>query len=197
MKYINGKIIYKKDILKSLIEEKKVKGCTIIGKPSQEFLEKFLDDNHNINDLYKEYGIIDAANNNEAFNLFNTSISAYIPSWGDKYITDMCSIVIKNPTVEIVDRIEKLFIHIEEYYQVEVPPSIISKMTGMFSEPIAFSDILYLLPIGRQNDLAQLIGKSKQLISDMKKGKSKITLDVLKILTKEYPLLPWDYFIGR
>lgn len=196
MKYKEGKIIYKKEVLKSLIEEKKVRSCTIIGRPTQELIERFLDVSYDMNDLYRKYNLIHIADENGIPSIiYDTTASAYIPYWQDKYITEFCSIVIKNPTVEDIEQVGNLFTHIEEYYQVDVPPSIISKMIGIYSEPVAFSDILYLLPVGRQSDLAELIGKSKQLVSDIKTGKSKMTLDVLKVLMKEYPLLPWSYFI--
>ena len=194
MRYNEGRIIYKKDLLKSFIEDKKVRSCTIIGRPTKELIDKYLDKNYDLNDLYKEHNIIDSLEG-DTTTLYKTSVSTYIPDWKDEYITDMCAITIKYPTVVDIDRAEDLFESVEEYYQVEVPPSMINKMIGIYSEPMSFSDILYLLPIGRQNDLAELIGKSKQLISDMKSGKSKMTLDVLRILTREYPLLPWSYFI--
>lgn len=192
MRYKEGNIIYKKDLLKSLIRDKKVRSCTIVGAPTQELIDSYLDENNNLDDLYSKYGL---TNNSNVSSIYDTTISTYIPNWDNKDVTDICSITIKNPTEEIIDNIESLFVFIEEYYQVDVPPSMICRMIGMFSESIAFSDILYLLPIGRQGDLAELIGKSKQLISDMKTGKSKITIDVLRVLMREFPLLPWEYFI--
>ncbi|APU87041.1 hypothetical protein NPD8_3933 (plasmid) [Clostridium botulinum] len=44
-------------------------------------------------------------------------------------------------------------------------------------------------------EISMKIGKSPQLLCDMKNGRAKIGIETLALLKQEYPLLPWDEFI--
>ncbi len=54
---------------------------------------------------------------------------------------------------------------------------------------------MLILMKDNQSEIARKIGKSRQLIADMKSGKAKMGIETLALLKKEYPLLPWDKFI--
>ena len=80
-------------------------------------------------------------------------------------------------------------------YQVDVPAEITNKILGLYqNEPLTFNDIL-LLTKDTQSEIARKINKSRQLIADIKSGKSKLTIDNLSLLMNEYPLLPWNKYI--
>ena len=190
-------MIFKKEYLQLMVQEEKVKSCTIIGRPTKELIDFYFTSNSDIRDLLDkhniEYIMYSFSEPGEA-DVWTPNLGVYFPIFDKKFSTEVCSIIITNPTVNQIEQIKYLFNSIDEYYQVTVYPVYINKIVGIDKRALDFAEVLSLIP-DKQNVIAEKIGKSKQLISDIKSGKSRLTLDVLKALIKEYPLLPWDNFI--
>ena len=187
-------MVFKKEILKSMIEEGKVKACTIVGKPTQELIDNFLDRSCNMFRLYKKYDI------DGEFYIENnirkeSRVVTCMPYKNGKHTTERCSIVINYPSLEDIDNIRNLFEYIEEYYQVDVHPKYIDSILNLNDESLDFADMINMIPEKKQTEIAKKINKSKQLITDIKSGKNRPSFDVLRALMREYPLLPWDSYI--
>lgn len=183
--------IFKKDLLFNMIEEGKVNSFTVLGVPSQELVETYF----NKKDLveFLEFKNI-KCNILDEFD--RTDIGIYFPEVGRKKYVDVCSISVKRKVdIEEFKNILNLFDEVLAYYQVDVPAKIINKILGLYQdEPFTFNDMLILIK-DSQSEIARKIGKSRQLIADIKSGKSKLTIENLSALMKNYPLLPWDEFI--
>lgn len=184
-------LIFKKDLLFRMMEEGKIKSFTILGVPSQELGETY----------FKRKDLIKfLETKNIKCNILDefdrTDIGIYFPQFAGKQYTDVCSITVSR----VVGKAEfknviNLFDEVLSYYPVDVPPRIINKIIGLYKdEPLTFSDML-LMTRDSQTEIARKIGKSRQLIADIKSGKSKLTLENLSLLIKNYPLLPWNEFI--
>lgn len=179
----------KKDLLKKMISEGGIKSCTILGVPTKELVEKYFDRSYDLLNLFNKYDI------KYKLGPYNdSSVSVYFPSFHRKTYTDICSITINNPTIEQIDNVSHLFDSIEDYYQADIAPLFIDKIVGLDEDPLSFSDILTIIPES-QSEIARRIGKARQILSDIKVGKTNITINVLRPLMNEYPLIPWNYFL--
>ncbi|APH14132.1 hypothetical protein NPD5_3862 [Clostridium sporogenes] len=183
--------IFKKDLLFKMIEEGQIKSFTILGLPKQELVETYF----NRKDLIK---FLESKNIkcNILDEFDRTDIGIYFPSVGKKQYVDVCSITINKEVDEgEYNNILALFDEVLGYYQTDIPAKIINKILGLYKdEPLTFNDMLILMK-DNQSEIARKIGKSRQLIADMKSGKAKMGIETLALLKKEYPLLPWDEFI--
>ncbi|KIS21564.1 helix-turn-helix transcriptional regulator [Clostridium botulinum] len=183
--------IFKKDLLFKMIEEGQIKSFTILGLPKQELVETYF----NRKDLIK---FLESKNIkcNILDEFDRTDIGIYFPSVGKKQYVDVCSITINKEVDEgEYNNILALFDEVLGYYQTDIPAKIINKILGLYKdEPLTFNDMLILMK-DNQSEIARKIGKSRQLIADMKSGKAKMGIETLALLKKEYPLLPWDKFI--
>ena len=184
-------MLLKKEKLLKLIEENKINGCTIIGKPTKELQEVFFS-NGDLMELFKKYDI-----ENPIGEFDHTPIGVYFPVVDHKFqACEICSITISKECLneETVEKIISSFlVETFNYYQFKITPYHLDKIVS--DEKINFEDVLLFLG-DKQAEIARKIGKSRQVISDMKSGKCKCNIEVLALLMKEYPLLPWDYFIG-
>nr|WP_032072361.1 helix-turn-helix transcriptional regulator [Clostridium botulinum]BAP25609.1 hypothetical protein [Clostridium botulinum] len=183
--------IFKKDLLFKMIEEGQIKSFTILGLPKQELVETYF----NRKDLIK---FLESKNIkcNILDEFDRTDIGIYFPSIGKKQYVDVCSITINKEVDEgEYNNILALFDEVLGYYQTDIPAKIINKILGLYkNEPLTFNDMLILMK-DNQSEIARKIGKSRQLIADMKSGKAKIGIETLALLKREYPLLPWGEFI--
>lgn len=184
--------LLKKETLLKLFEENKINSCTIIGVPTKELQDYYFNDK-NLLELFDKYQI-----ENPMDEYHNTPIAVWFPKLGFKQCKELCVInVDKKITRKELDRItKKFFIEVIDYYQTNISPFIILKIIGLSEEKLNFDDMLLLMK-DKQTEIARKIGKSKQLITDIKNGKTKISLDVLSKLIKEYPLLPWFQYIEQ
>lgn len=184
-------MLLKKETLFKLIEEGKTTSFTIIGVPNKELIEVYF----NRKDLVEFL-----KNKNIECNTFEfdrTDIGIYFPSVGRKQYTNVCSITVKRKVnEEEYKSILSLFDEVLDYYQSDVPPRIMNKILGLYqNEPFVFDDILMLIK-DNQSEIARKINRSRQVISDMKSGKCKANIEVVALLMKEYPLLPWNEFVS-
>lgn len=187
-------MLIKKELFYLKISKGDIKSCSLVGIPTDELLDAYF----NKKDLLTLFDKYDIKYTIGKFN--NTDVAVYFPNGikDDKLIclNEMCMITIEGKTtIKNIKNIEKLFKEVKEYYQVDLPPNIINKMVGLYSEPITFSEMLMLIPEKNQTVIAEKIGKSKQALSDIKSGKNNMTLQVLSSLMKKYPLLPWVEYI--
>lgn len=183
-------MLFKKDMLFSMINEKNIKGFTIIGKPKLELIENY----------FSQKDLVEFLKNKSIgcniYELDRTDIGIYFPTLGPKQCVDVCSISVSRLVEEDeYKHILDLFDDIYDYYQVNVPSRIINKVVGLYeNEPLTFNDMIMLIP-DNQSEVARKIKKSRQLIADVKSEKSKLTINNLSALMNEYPLLPWNEFI--
>lgn len=183
--------IFKKDLLFKIISEGNIKGLTILGVPNKELVETY----------FSKKDLVEFFNSKKIkCNIINefdgTDVAIYFPEVGKKKYIDVCSINISRLVdEEEFKSIVGLFDEVLEYYQTDVQPQIINKILGLYkNEPLSFNDMLLLIK-DNQSEIARKIGKSRQLIADIKSGKSKLTLENLSSLMRNYPLLPWNEFI--
>lgn len=102
---------------------------------------------------------------------------------------------IENPTEGVINYVTtECYIDTLDIYQAKIDPAIGAKIFSVCGDKLDFLDILSLIG-EKQTVIAEKLGKSKQVISDMKSGKSQIPTAMLSVLVKEYPLLPWRKFI--
>lgn len=184
-------MLLKRELLLKLIEDDKTNSFTIIGVPSKELIETYF----NRKDLVEFL-----KSKNIECNIFEfdrTDIGIYFPSVGRKQYTDVCSITVtRKVNEEEYKIILSLFDEVLDYYQANVPARIINKVLNLYeNEPFIFNDILMLIK-DNQSEIGRKINKSRQVISDMKSGKCKANIEVVALLMKEYPLLPWNEFIS-
>ncbi|HIG0361862.1 TPA: helix-turn-helix domain-containing protein [Clostridium sporogenes] len=186
--------VFKKSLLFNLIEEGEISSFTILGVPSEELVQTYF----NKRDLVK---FLESKNIkcNILDEFERTDIGIYFPAIGKKQYVDVCSITVSRMVDEKeFNNILNLFGEVLEYYQTDTPPKIINKILSLYKAPeenlISFNDMLILMK-DSQSEIARKIGKSRQLIADMKSGKAKIGIETLALLKREYPLLPWDEFI--
>ncbi|AIY82191.1 hypothetical protein U728_3763 (plasmid) [Clostridium botulinum 202F] len=183
-------MLLKKKMLFKLIEEGKITSFTIVGVPSQDLVETYF----NRKDLVE---FLERKNIKcNTFEFDRTDIGIYFPSVGRKQYMDVCSITVtRKVTEEEYKNILSLFDEVLDYYQANVPARIINKILNLYeNEPFTFNDILMLIK-DNQSEIARKINKSRQIISDMKSGKCKANIEVIALLMREYPLLPWNEFI--
>ncbi|MCC5439801.1 hypothetical protein AL714_16270 [Clostridium botulinum] len=182
-------MLLKKELLFKLIEEGKINSCTIIGKPKKE-LQKVYFSNGDLMELFKKYDI-----ENPIQEFEHTPIAIYFPKANRKQCSEICSISIGKDclSIETIQKLTNSFLtEIFNYYQVSIPPYHLDKMVS--DKGLSFEDMLLFMK-DNQSEIARKIGKSRQLIADMKSGKAKIGIETLALLKQEYPLLPWDEFI--
>lgn len=180
----------KKEELLDLLNKGLLEGCCIVGRPTKELKEAY------------EKGIflttiMDKCNMPYEIGAFDdTSVSIYFPSFGQKSNTDLCYINIDYPLGEQIKiASESLLDEVYGYYQTKMIPRVFLKLIGMHPEEFTFSDLLLLLPEKNQSELARRIDKSRQTISDLKLGRTNLTIEVVAKLMYLYPLLPWDLII--
>ncbi|MBY6889345.1 helix-turn-helix transcriptional regulator [Clostridium botulinum] len=183
-------MLLKKELLFKLIEDGKITSCSIIGEPTKELQETYFS-NNDLMDLFEKYNI---KNPIEEFKSTPTAI--YFPVKNHRFqCTEICSITISKKSLTI-DNIKKiistLLVDVFEYYQFDITPFHLDKIIS--GEKLNFEDMILFMR-NSQAEIARSIGKSRQLITDMKSGKAKIGIDTLALLSKEYPLLPWREFI--
>lgn len=185
-------MLLKKEKLISMIEDKTLKSCTIVGVPTKELQEVWFKRGNLLN-LFEKYKI-----NYEMGKFEDSSVSVYFPNFLRAQLTELCTITVNDPSIEQLDNITKyLFKDTLDYYQVAVPPALINKIVGIYSEPLTFSDMLLLIPEKSQSKIAEKVGKSRQAIGDIKSGKNKLTIEILSKLMNLYPLLPWSEFVEQ
>lgn len=182
--------VFKKDLLFKMIQEERIKSFTILGVPKQDLIEAYF----NRKDLVEFLNSKNIKCNICEFD--RTDVGIYFPTLGKKQYVDVCSITISRLVNEDeYKNVLSLFEEVLDYYQVDVPAEITNKILGLYqNEPLTFNDIL-LLTKDTQSEIARKINKSRQLIADIKSGKSKLTIDNLSLLMNEYPLLPWNKYI--
>lgn len=182
--------VFKKDLLFKMIQEERIKSFTILGVPKQDLIEAYF----NRKDLVEFLNSKNIKCNIYEFD--RTDVGIYFPTLGKKQYVDVCSITISRLVNEDeYKNVLSLFEEVLDYYQVDVPAEITNKILGLYqNEPLTFNDIL-LLTKDTQSEIARKINKSRQLIADIKSGKSKLTIDNLSLLMNEYPLLPWNKYI--
>ena len=182
--------VFKKDLLFKMIQEERIKSFTILGVPKQDLIEAY----------FNRKDLVEFLNSkNIKYNIYEfdrTDVGIYFPTLGKKQYVDVCSITISRLVNEDeYKNVLSLFEEVLDYYQVDVPAEITNKILGLYqNEPLTFNDIL-LLTKDTQSEIARKINKSRQLIADIKSGKSKLTIDNLSLLMNEYPLLPWNKYI--
>lgn len=183
-------MLLKKELLFKLIEDSKITSCSIVGEPTKE-LQKYYFSNNDLMDIFKKYDI-----KNPIGEFGNTPIVVYFPVANRRLqCSELCSVTISKEslTVENIEKIiNTLLTDVFDYYQFNITPAHLDKIVS--KEKINFEDILLFIK-DSQVEIAEKIGKSKQLITDMKSGKAKVGIDTLALLMKEYPLLPWSEFI--
>lgn len=185
-------MLLKKERLLKMIEDKQIKSCTVIGVPSKELQEVWFKNGDLLN-LYEKYDI-----HYELGAFEQSSVGIYFPNFLRTQLTELCAITVNEPTIEQINKITNcLFEDILDYYQVSIPPILINKVVGIYSEPITFSDMLLLIPEKSQSKIAENVGKSRQAITDIKSGKNNLTLEILSKLMNLYPLLPWAEFVEQ
>ncbi len=182
--------VFKKDLLFKMIEEGKIKNFTILGVPTQELIKTYFDRKDLVNFLNSK---------NITCNMYEfdrTDIGIYFPTLGVKQYVDVCAITVSRLVNEDeYKNILGLFEEVLDCYQTNVPPQTINKILGLYQdEPLTFDDMLFLTK-DNQSEIARKINKSRQLITDIKSGKAKLTLENLSLLMNEYPLLPWSRYV--
>lgn len=201
-------MLLKKEILFKLIEDNKIKTCTIIGIPTNKLKDAYFSGT-DLTKMFEEDKVdykvpkdkrYDVNIETESVELseidYMTNVGIYFPIIDHKYqCCELCSISIKDSSLT-VENIEKIisnyFDEILYYYQFSLSPYHFNKIAS--NESLTFGDIL-LFCGDKQAEIARNIGKSRQIMSDMKSGKCKCNIEVLALLMREYPLLPWNYFI--
>lgn len=185
-------MLLKKEKLIDMIEKKEIRVFSIVGVPTKELQDAWFKGEDLLN-LFDKYDI-----SNKLGEFDSSSVSIYFPNFMRTQLTELCSLTINFPTLEQINNITKyLLTDTLDYYQVPVQPNIINKIVGIHQESITFSDMLMLIPEKSQSKIAENVGKSRQTITDIKSGKSNLTLEVLSKLMNLYPLLPWVEFIEQ
>jgi len=174
--------VFKKEILLEKMNSKSINGFTIIGIPSDDLQGAYF--NNSLVELFKEKSILAPRN-----------INLYFPELKKRQHKYICSLSMKQCVSENeFNIINGLFKEVYEYYQTDIDSKTLNKILGISEENIIFEDILKFT--GRnQSDIARILGKSRQLVTDIKKGKAKLSIDNLALLIKEYPLLPWIEYV--
>lgn len=187
---LNSIMLNKKEILIHLIEEEKIKGCTILGKPTEELKEMFFS-RENIVDYMESKGF----KVNE-YEYERTDFAIYFPQLGMDIIIDCCTVnVSRKINKKELEILCSLFTEIYDYYQENVPAMLINKICGLYkNEPFTIND-LFMLIKDNQSEIARKIGKNRQVISDIKTGKCNITTEILSLLMNKYPLLPYNTYL--
>lgn len=183
-------MLQKKEILIRLMQEGRAKGCTIIGNPTEE-LRKAYFERQDLTKIIKEKGI----KINE-FEFDRTDVGIYFPQLGNDIIVDICTINFTRAlSREEVEKACSFFTEIYDYYQASLPGRIINQICGMYKEePFTMSDIFMLIK-DNQSEIARKIGKNRQVISDISTTKCRPTAEIIGLLMKEYPLLPYDTYL--
>lgn len=182
--------VFKKDLLFKMMQEEKIKEFTILGVPKQDLIEAYFN-RKDLVEFLKSKNIIC-----NIYEFDRTDVGVYFPNIGKKQYVDVCSITVSRlVNEEEYKKVLNLFEEVLDYYQTSVPPAIIDKVIGLYqNELLTFNNMLTLIK-DNQSEIARKINKSKQLITDVKSGKAKLTLENLSLLMNEYPLLPWSRFI--
>lgn len=185
----------KKEILFNLINEKKATSCTILGVPTMELLENVIK-GQDIMKLFSEKGIkIPHTLNSDG--LEHAFINVYISHINSK----LCAITISKEahiTTELVKKIiNTFFVEIVDLYQFDILPYHIDIIVS--NDTISIEDILlYISSQTSQNELAEKLGISKQLITELKKRRVNMSINTLAAFIKEYPLMPWyEYLLSK
>ena len=174
--------VFKKEILLKKIKSKEVKGLTIIGVPEDDLQIAYFHDRLDL--LFQE-----------KVSCKHKDIEVYFPKLDEKHYKNICSISVKS-CIDESDFITmySLFKEVYEYYQVYMDRVTINKVLGISEEELTFEDIINFIEIN-QSQIARMLGKSRQLITDIKSKKAKLSIDNLSILIERYPLLPWIEYI--
>ena len=184
----------KKQILFNLINEKKATSCTILGVPTIELLENVIK-GKDIMKLFSEKGI-EIPYTLDSDGLKHTFINVYISHTNSK----LCAITISKEahiTTELVEKImNTFFIEIVDLYQFDILPYHVDIIAS--NDTISIEDILlYINSQTSQNELAEKLNISKQLITELKKGRANMSINTLVAFIKEYPLMPWFEYLQK
>lgn len=184
----------KKEILFNLINEKKANSCTILGVPTIELLENVIK-GKDIIKLFSEKKI-EMQYTLDPDGLEHTFINVYISHTNN----NLCAITISKEahiTTELVEKImNTFFVEIVDLYQFDILPYHIDIIAS--NAPISIEDILlYISSQTSQNELAEKLNISKQLITELKKGRANMSINTLVAFIKEYPLMPWFEYLQK
>ena len=185
----------KKEILFNLINEKKATSCTILGVPTMELLVNVIK-GKDIMKLFSEKGI-EMPYTLDLDGLEHTFINVYISHTN----SNLCAITISKEahiTTELVEKImNTFFVEIVDLYQFDILPYHIDIIVS--NGTISMEDILlYISSQTSQNELAEKLNISKQLITELKKGRANMSINTLVAFIKEYPLMPWfEYLLSK
>ena len=189
MIHINARKRYLNQLIQGEIENHHpLKTCTLVGVPKSELIEKIQGGPYELMKWMEKNKIPFEVKKYESM-----TIDFYISRLSHQGLTPPCYIKVENPTVEQVNQIiEHGFEELWDVYEVELPNLMIERLLGNAPEnvPFTFEDLLYLLKDYRQSEIANLISRSPQAICDFKKGRMTPTLEVMKALMWEFPLLP-------
>ena len=117
------KLLNKKEILIKLFEENKIKGCTVIGKPTEE-LRKVFFQREDIETYLENKGL----KVNE-YEYERTDFGIYFPQLGKDIIIDCCTVnVSRKINKKELEILCSLFTEIYDYYQENVPARLINKI---------------------------------------------------------------------
>lgn len=217
-------LLNKKELLWKMIEEDNIKQFTIIGKPTQELKKAYYSSENQMMDFLEAVGVL---NDYDTEDQESEIISIILYACDDKnkieydcvyetiheddyefddsfdveaavqYDNYVCSITVsRKVTLEEYNMLISLFTEVIEYYQTLIPAYIMDKLFSKDESILNFQDMLLLMG-ERQTYVASVLNKSRQLITDMKSGKSNITLETVSVLMNKYPLLPWNEFIRQ
>ena len=167
----------KKEILFNLINEKKANSCTILGVPTIELLENVIK-GKDIIKLFSEKKI-EMQYTLDPDGLEHTFINVYISHTNN----NLCAITISKEahiTTELVEKImNTFFVEIVDLYQFDILPYHIDIIAS--NAPISIEDILlYISSQTSQNELAEKLNISKQLITELKKGRANMSINTLE-----------------
>ena len=88
------------------------------------------------------------------------------------------------------------FVEIVDLYQFDILPYHIDIIAS--NAPISIEDIfLYISSQTSQNELVEKLNISKQLITELKKGRANMSINTLVAFIKEYPLMPWFEYLQK
>lgn len=186
--------IFKRELLFKMIDNGAISSFTILGAPKEDLQQAFIQRKDLIEFLNSKN--IDC-NITDKFD--GTAIEVYFPEVERKRYIDVCSITVKRAVTEQeYNSIIDLFDNHLGYYQANLSPKLINKILGLYENDedniISIREMIDLTG-ENQNTIAMKLNKSRQLINDICNGRANLTLPNLRVLMKEYPLLPWGQYI--
>lgn len=196
MQYLKERKQYLDQLLTGTLKpsHKPLKACTLVGRPKAELVQSYREGRcdyekwMNSHQIPFEKGAYDS-----------TSVTFYFPQIATLFLEDELYVVIKDPTLEQVNQvIETTFDELLDVYEVGLPPMFVNQLVGMMpkdAQTMTFDKLLFLLREYTQSEIATLVQRSSQTICDLKKGRMKLSLEIVQSLMREFPLLPWQSLI--